>query len=223
MIKTLLHHTSPRLTHTASDSTGGDGPDERLDGDGPRVVPGADDQHHSQRLRFDVDGVGKGQQVLLHGPRRRPLLQLPDGQADLLLQAQSLEELRHHLALHANTTSCHSSMILLLLMSHTGCFLLLRNRGNLQESLGDSIAHWFYPARKWRNCGGTNGRRGSKTTMQRCTENILLERNRQKTLNILLFPVLCWDFMLWNESVVILSCLNYLLYELFSTNKCALP
>lgn len=104
---TLLHHTHPftHSTHTARDSTSCDGSNERLDGDGPGVVPGPDDKHHSQRLWLDVDGVRDGEQVLLHGPRGSPVLQLPDGEADLPLQTQSLVQLGPHLTLGVKTVT----------------------------------------------------------------------------------------------------------------------
>lgn len=99
-------HTHARThTPTAGCRTCGDGSDKRLDGDGPGVVPGPDDEHHSQRLRTDVHGVREGHQVLLHGPGGCPLLQFPDGEADLPLQTQSLIELGSHLALRMRTVT----------------------------------------------------------------------------------------------------------------------
>lgn len=77
-------------------STSSDGSDERLDGDGPRIVPGANDQHHSQWLGLDVDGVRDGNQVLLHRSGGGPLLQLADGQVDLRFQPQGLIQLCPH-------------------------------------------------------------------------------------------------------------------------------
>lgn len=119
---TLFHHMLPFHLHTrththagthmhmhaAGHSTGSDGSDKRLDGDGPGVVPGTDDEHHSERLRPYVDGVWEGQQVLFHGPRGCPVLQLPDGQIDLPFQTQSLVELSSHLALGIDTETQRS-------------------------------------------------------------------------------------------------------------------
>lgn len=101
----LSFHPLHTQTHTARYSTSCDGSDEWLDGDSPWVVPGPDDKHHSQRLRLDVDGVRDGEQVLLHGPRSSPVLQLPDGEADLSLQTQSLVQLGPHLTLGVKTVT----------------------------------------------------------------------------------------------------------------------
>lgn len=52
---------------------------------------------------MDVDGVGQGQQVLLHMLRGCPLLQILNEEVDLTLQAQSLIELRPNLGLREST------------------------------------------------------------------------------------------------------------------------
>jgi len=111
-------------THTACCRTSCDGSYQRLDGDGPGVVPGPDDEHHSQRLRLDEDGVRHGHQVLRHGPRGRPLLQLLDGQAELPLQTQSLVQLCPHIALGVKITTLSLLMAEVLLIFSLYVFII---------------------------------------------------------------------------------------------------
>lgn len=127
MARTLMQNgvLSPTkaYTHTHLPTVGcrtcGDGSDKRLDGDGPGVVPGPDDEHHSQRLRTDVDGVGEGHQVLLHGSGGCPFLQFPEGKGDLPFQTQSLIELGSHLALRMRTVNLDAVFTELLLYELT--------------------------------------------------------------------------------------------------------
>lgn len=72
--------------------TGSDGSNQGQQGDGPRVVPRSDDQHHAEGLRLDVNLVWYGEEVLLHRPRSRPLGQLLYCQLDLVLDADELQE-----------------------------------------------------------------------------------------------------------------------------------
>lgn len=72
---------------------------QRLQGDCPRIVPGADDEHNSQGLRLHVNLVWNGEEVLLYGPRSHPLCQILDSQVELSLQPQCLKQLSPMFAL----------------------------------------------------------------------------------------------------------------------------
>lgn len=74
-------------------STSSNSADQRLKGNGPGVVPGTDDEDKAEGLRLDVNLIRHGQEVLLHGPRSRPLCELLQSQADLCFQSQSLKQL----------------------------------------------------------------------------------------------------------------------------------
>lgn len=93
-----------RVFAASGSLTGSDGSHQGQQGDGPRVVPRSDDQHHAEGLGLDVHLVWEGEEGLLHRPGSRPLGQLLYGQLDLILYADELQEGRVILALAQRST-----------------------------------------------------------------------------------------------------------------------
>lgn len=71
--------------------TGSNSSDQRLQGDGPGIVPSTNDEDDSKGLRMHEDLIRYGEEVLLHWPRSCPLGELLDGELDLTLHSQSLK------------------------------------------------------------------------------------------------------------------------------------
>ena len=70
----------------------GQGTDERLEGQGKGVVPGADDQHAPPRLRNDFRLARTLRQGNRHPLGAHPSAQVPEGQFQFLTQGHHFEE-----------------------------------------------------------------------------------------------------------------------------------
>lgn len=73
-------------------STSCNGSNEGLQDRGPRVVPGSNYQHNTQRFRLYVNIISCAVEILLHMLRSCPVYQVTLCQLDVTLNADQLKE-----------------------------------------------------------------------------------------------------------------------------------